>query len=206
MEEPVSRGNDQKSDHTNGIRFAKQRWSKDVSIYSNSSANVNDPCPIKYSTSINDVFAILEPPTKPNHNQEHGEREPILINRVCYIDSEQQKRVELSSPALGRDDSSGRQMREVSAVQTIANKQIDRLENWCSTTLRDLDCILYALLATRLVAFQACIIERKLGINPILFEGLSSWSEHLEFGVIGDYVATVDFRHSASLLVLQQQV
>lgn len=89
------------------MESAKQRWSKDVSIYSNSSANVNDPCPIKYSTSINDVFAILEPPTKPNHNQEHGEREPILINRVCYIDSEQQKRVELSSPALGRDDSSG---------------------------------------------------------------------------------------------------
>ncbi|PWA69184.1 WD40 repeat-containing protein [Artemisia annua] len=73
----------------------KQRWSKDVSIYSDSSANVNGQCQIKYSTSINDIFAILAPPTKPNHAQEHGEREPILINHVCYIDSEQRKRVQL---------------------------------------------------------------------------------------------------------------
>ena len=77
------------------ISSAKQRWSKDVSIYSNSSANVNDQCPIKYPTSINDVFAILEPPTKPNYDQEHSERESILINHVFYIDSEQQKRVQL---------------------------------------------------------------------------------------------------------------
>lgn len=36
--------------------------------------------------------------------------------------------------------------------------------------------------------------------------GSGSWSEHLEFGVIGYYVTTVDFRRSASVLVLQQQV
>ena len=36
--------------------------------------------------------------------------------------------------------------------------------------------------------------------------GNGSWSEHLEFGVIGYYVTTVDFRHLVSVLVLQQQV
>ncbi|PWA42446.1 Chloramphenicol acetyltransferase-like domain-containing protein [Artemisia annua] len=48
-----------------------------------------------YIRSLEDVFAILEPPTKPSHDQDHGERKPILINRVYYIESEQQKRVQL---------------------------------------------------------------------------------------------------------------
>ncbi|GJX23713.1 cation/H(+) antiporter 24-like protein [Tanacetum coccineum] len=54
--------------------------------------------------------------------------------------------------------------------------------------------------------YDLWIVGRKLGINPILIEGLSSWSESLELGVIGDYVASVDFRSSASVLVVQQQV
>ncbi|PWA71454.1 Peptidase S9A/B/C, oligopeptidase, N-terminal beta-propeller [Artemisia annua] len=78
-------------------------------------ANVNEQCPIKYSTSINDVFAILEPPTKHNHDQEHGEREPILINRACYIDSEQQKRVQLLAiRELGMDSLADGQVQIIS--------------------------------------------------------------------------------------------
>ncbi|MFS8020915.1 putative cation/H+ exchanger, sodium/solute symporter superfamily [Helianthus anomalus] len=55
-------------------------------------------------------------------------------------------------------------------------------------------------------SYDLWIVGRKLGINPILIEGLSSWSESLELGVIGDYVASVDLGSSASVLVVQQQV
>ncbi|KAI3515009.1 hypothetical protein L1887_13757 [Cichorium endivia] len=54
--------------------------------------------------------------------------------------------------------------------------------------------------------YDLWIVGRKLGINPILLEGLSSWSESLELGVIGDYVSSVDLGSSASVLVVQQQV
>ncbi|KAJ9556865.1 hypothetical protein OSB04_011479 [Centaurea solstitialis] len=54
--------------------------------------------------------------------------------------------------------------------------------------------------------YDLWIVGRKLGINPILIEGLSSWSESQELGVIGDYVASVDLGSSASVLVVQQQV
>nr|GEU29146.1 shikimate O-hydroxycinnamoyltransferase-like [Tanacetum cinerariifolium] len=61
-----------------------------------------DPrCPIKYSSSINDVFAIFEPPTKLGHDQDHDEREPILVNRVYYIEGEQLKRVQLLASENG---------------------------------------------------------------------------------------------------------
>ncbi|KAK9054844.1 hypothetical protein SSX86_025923 [Deinandra increscens subsp. villosa] len=55
-------------------------------------------------------------------------------------------------------------------------------------------------------SFDLWIVGRKLGINPVLIEGLSSWSESLELGVIGDYVASADLGSSASVLVVQQQV
>ncbi|XP_076909656.1 cation/H(+) antiporter 24-like [Bidens hawaiensis] len=55
-------------------------------------------------------------------------------------------------------------------------------------------------------SYDLWIVGRKLGINPILIEGLSSWSESLELGVIGDYVASVDLGSTASVLVVQQQV
>ncbi|KAI3670213.1 hypothetical protein L1987_88031 [Smallanthus sonchifolius] len=55
-------------------------------------------------------------------------------------------------------------------------------------------------------SYDLWIVGRKLGVNPILIEGLSSWSESLELGVIGDYVASVDLGSSASVLVVQQQV
>ncbi|CAH1433273.1 unnamed protein product [Lactuca virosa] len=54
--------------------------------------------------------------------------------------------------------------------------------------------------------YDLWIVGRKLGVNPILIEGLSSWSENLERGVIGDYVASVDLGSTASVLVVQQQV
>ncbi|KVI11296.1 cation/H(+) antiporter 24-like [Cynara cardunculus var. scolymus] len=54
--------------------------------------------------------------------------------------------------------------------------------------------------------YDLWIVGRKLGINPVLIEGLSSWSESQELGVIGDYVASVDLGSSASVLVVQQQV
>ncbi|GJW40293.1 hypothetical protein Tco_0066138 [Tanacetum coccineum] len=47
--------------------------------------------------------------------------------------------------------------------------------------------------------YDLWIVGRKLGINPILIKGLSSWSESLKLKVIGDCVASVDFRSSASM-------
>ncbi|XP_071690648.1 cation/H(+) antiporter 24 [Rutidosis leptorrhynchoides] len=55
-------------------------------------------------------------------------------------------------------------------------------------------------------SYDLWIVGRKLGINPVLIEGLDSWSESLELGVIGDYVASVDLGSKASVLVVQQQV
>ncbi|GJX00524.1 shikimate O-hydroxycinnamoyltransferase-like protein [Tanacetum coccineum] len=60
-------------------------------------AILNPRCPIKYSSSINDVFAIFEPPTKPGHD----ERGHTLINRVYYIEGEQLKRVQLLASENG---------------------------------------------------------------------------------------------------------
>ncbi|PWA94259.1 transferase, Chloramphenicol acetyltransferase-like domain protein [Artemisia annua] len=61
----------------------------------------NPRCPIKYSSSINDVFTIFEPPTKPRHDQDHGEREPMLINRVYNIEGEQLKRLQFLASENG---------------------------------------------------------------------------------------------------------
>ncbi|KAA8543698.1 hypothetical protein F0562_021556 [Nyssa sinensis] len=53
--------------------------------------------------------------------------------------------------------------------------------------------------------YDLWIVGRKQGINPVLIEGLSVWSENNELGVIGDYVASVDLSGKASVLVVQQQ-
>ncbi|KAI3461686.1 hypothetical protein Pfo_018349 [Paulownia fortunei] len=50
------------------------------------------------------------------------------------------------------------------------------------------------------------IVGRKHGINPVLLQGLSNWSENTELGVIGEYVASADFSSRASVLVVQQQI
>ncbi|WOG94609.1 hypothetical protein DCAR_0313905 [Daucus carota subsp. sativus] len=50
------------------------------------------------------------------------------------------------------------------------------------------------------------IVGRKHGINPLLLQGLQSWSDHQELGVIGEYVSSLDLSTSASVLVVQQQI
>ncbi|XP_074267470.1 cation/H(+) antiporter 24-like [Silene latifolia] len=50
------------------------------------------------------------------------------------------------------------------------------------------------------------IVGRKHGINPVLLEGLSKWSENPELGLIGDYLVSMDFSTTSSVLVVQQQV
>ncbi|KAK9756760.1 hypothetical protein RND81_01G119300 [Saponaria officinalis] len=50
------------------------------------------------------------------------------------------------------------------------------------------------------------IVGRIHGINPVLLEGLSKWSENPELGLIGDYLVSMDFSTTSSVLVVQQQV
>ncbi|XAR58874.1 hypothetical protein NMG60_11014442 [Bertholletia excelsa] len=54
--------------------------------------------------------------------------------------------------------------------------------------------------------YDLWIVGRKNGINPVLVQGLSNWSENHELGVIGDFVASMDLGSRASVLVVQQQV
>ncbi|CAK7330403.1 unnamed protein product [Dovyalis caffra] len=54
--------------------------------------------------------------------------------------------------------------------------------------------------------FDLRILGRNKGINPVLLEGLSNWSEHHELGVIGDYISSMDFDGTTSVLVVQQQI
>ncbi|XP_038895219.1 cation/H(+) antiporter 24 [Benincasa hispida] len=54
--------------------------------------------------------------------------------------------------------------------------------------------------------YELVIVGRKQGINPVLLEGLSNWSNENELGIIGDFVASEDFTAAASVLVVQQQV
>ncbi|XP_074355027.1 cation/H(+) antiporter 24-like [Apium graveolens] len=55
-------------------------------------------------------------------------------------------------------------------------------------------------------SFTLWIVGRKKGINPVLLEGLQSWGEHQELGVIGEYVSSMDLGTTASVLVVQQQI
>lgn len=50
------------------------------------------------------------------------------------------------------------------------------------------------------------IVGREQGVNPVILEGLSNWSENIELGLIGDFVSSVDFGSDASVLVMHQQV
>ncbi|KAM0999074.1 hypothetical protein FF1_005826 [Malus domestica] len=53
--------------------------------------------------------------------------------------------------------------------------------------------------------YDLWIVGRKQGINPVLLSGLSCWSENGELGIIGDYISSLDFCCTASVLVVQQQ-
>ncbi|KAK4274868.1 hypothetical protein QN277_018035 [Acacia crassicarpa] len=55
-------------------------------------------------------------------------------------------------------------------------------------------------------SYDLWIVGRRQGMNPVILSGLSNWSENEDLGVIGDYVASVDFSKSASVLVIQQQI
>ena len=50
------------------------------------------------------------------------------------------------------------------------------------------------------------IVGRKQGINPVLLEGLSNWSENQELGIIGDFLSSDDFDGTGSVLIVHQQV
>ncbi|KMT05373.1 hypothetical protein BVRB_7g175050 [Beta vulgaris subsp. vulgaris] len=56
------------------------------------------------------------------------------------------------------------------------------------------------------VPIDLWITGRKNGINPTLLEGLSEWSDNPELGLIGDFLVSVDFNTSGSVLVVQQQM
>lgn len=58
----------------------------------------NPRCPPTYSSSINDVFALLEPPIH-QYNEDDGHH--LLINRVYYIEGEQLNDVQLLASENG---------------------------------------------------------------------------------------------------------
>ncbi|XP_059663579.1 cation/H(+) antiporter 24-like [Cornus florida] len=63
-----------------------------------------------------------------------------------------------------------------------------------------------AIRAMNNTCYDLWIVGRKHGINPVLVQGLSDWSNNNELGVVGDFVASMDFKSAASVLVVQQQV
>ncbi|KAF8411733.1 hypothetical protein HHK36_004291 [Tetracentron sinense] len=65
---------------------------------------------------------------------------------------------------------------------------------------------LAAIQAMNANSYDLWIMGRQMGINPVLVQGLSQWSDNLEMGVIGEYVTSSDFGCTASILVVQQQV
>ncbi|XP_057483723.1 cation/H(+) antiporter 24-like [Actinidia eriantha] len=54
--------------------------------------------------------------------------------------------------------------------------------------------------------YNLWIVGRKQGINPVLIEGLSDWSQNPELGIIGDFIGSMDLGSNASVLVVQQQI
>ncbi|XP_034687657.1 cation/H(+) antiporter 24-like [Vitis riparia] len=87
-------------------------------------------------------------------------------------------------------------------VKNEANEQVIYKE----VVVRNGEETVSAIQAMNNDAYDLWIMGRKHGINPVLLEGLSNWSENQELGVIGDYIASMDFSSTASVLVLQQQI
>lgn len=54
--------------------------------------------------------------------------------------------------------------------------------------------------------FDLWILGRNQGINPVLLQGLTDWSNQNELGVIGDFLVSMNSGTTASILVLQQQI
>ncbi|XP_010453733.1 PREDICTED: cation/H(+) antiporter 25-like [Camelina sativa] len=65
---------------------------------------------------------------------------------------------------------------------------------------------LAAIQAMNVNDYDLWITGRREGINPKILEGLSTWSEEHQLGVIGDTVAGSVFASEGSVLVVQQQV
>nr|BAB11358.1 Na+/H+ antiporter-like protein [Arabidopsis thaliana] len=65
---------------------------------------------------------------------------------------------------------------------------------------------LAAIQAMNVNDYDLWITGRREGINPKILEGLSTWSEDHQLGVIGDTVAASVFASEGSVLVVQQQV
>lgn len=56
------------------------------------------------------------------------------------------------------------------------------------------------------VYYDLWIVGRGNGINRSLVQGLTSWSDNDELGIIGEYVSSSDISATASVLVVQQQI
>lgn len=55
--------------------------------------------------------------------------------------------------------------------------------------------------------YDLIMVGRSHGLNSALLEGLLSWSDNPELGVIGDMLASADFSNGrVSVLVIQQQL
>ncbi|KAK9074435.1 hypothetical protein SSX86_007033 [Deinandra increscens subsp. villosa] len=63
---------------------------------------INPRRPTTYSPTINNVYALYEPPSKPNHVHSNNNGDHLLINRVYYIESEQLNSVQLLASENGR--------------------------------------------------------------------------------------------------------
>ncbi|XP_017233612.2 cation/H(+) antiporter 24 [Daucus carota subsp. sativus] len=56
------------------------------------------------------------------------------------------------------------------------------------------------------VYYDLWIVGRGNGVNPVLLDGLTTWSNSDELGIIGEYVSSSDVSATASVLVVQQQI
>ncbi|KAK9051218.1 hypothetical protein SSX86_027844 [Deinandra increscens subsp. villosa] len=64
---------------------------------------LNPRSPTTYSSSINDVFALFEPPTKPNDDEDRNDGDHhVLVNRVFCVEGEQLNRLQLLASDGGK--------------------------------------------------------------------------------------------------------
>ncbi|MBA0708362.1 hypothetical protein Golax_023493 [Gossypium laxum] len=54
--------------------------------------------------------------------------------------------------------------------------------------------------------YDLMIVGRHYGVESVLLEGLSEWSEFPELGIVGDLFASMDLNSRVSVLVVQQQI
>ncbi|OIT00785.1 PREDICTED: cation/H(+) antiporter 24 isoform X1 [Nicotiana attenuata] len=54
--------------------------------------------------------------------------------------------------------------------------------------------------------FHLWILGRNQGVNPVLLQGLTDWSDENELGVIGDFLVSMNSGSTSSVLVVKQQI